>query len=346
MRKWMTALAAAGAAAAIASPAAAQAGRSVAGANCINPPRLDCPQANCATEARTAKGNAVEPKTGRPFYLDFPCDLKPGEKVTFILNLHGMGSVGNWQRHYFPAIDFKEKHRLVIATPTAATEQPQRRWVGEADDAYLQNISDLVIREFGRSNIKAYWLVGHSQGGMTSRRIVCSDYFKDKVDGFVSLSGGRINPPNAPPGTLNARPAGTPAPAAPAAGPPQSQPLPACDFSFIFAVGELEVANGIAAGSPWAEKYRCGPRRAARLVVDEKPGYVTATDQSRGPSWGRFARPGKAQVMVYPGCGDGRVVADVVRLDKGHTEGLEPKIMDAILTLMGQARGGKLQRGG
>jgi len=33
----------------------------------------------------------------------------------------------------------------------------------------------------------------------------------------------------------------------------------------------------------------------------------------------------KAQVYVYPDCKDGRIVADVVRIDKGHTEGLEPK---------------------
>jgi hypothetical protein len=50
--------------------------------------------------------------------------------------------------------------------------------------------------------------------------------------------------------------------------------------------------------------------------------------------------------MVYPGCRNGRVVADVVRLDKGHTEGLEPKVMDELLGLMQSARGGKLQRGG
>jgi hypothetical protein len=216
--------------------------------------------------------------------------------------------------------------------------------VAEADDAYLQGITDLVIREFGRQNIKSFWMAGHSQGGITSRRLVCTPYFRNKVDGFLSLSGGRLNPPGAPAGTLNARPAGAPAPT-PAPAPPQSQPLPDCDFSFIFAVGELEVANGIAPTSPWADKYGCGPRLAPRDIVDEQAGYVTATDQSRGPSWGRFARPGKAQVMVYPGCRDGRLVADVVRLDKGHTEGLEPKVTDKVLELMQSARGGKLQRG-
>ena len=38
--------------------------------------------------------SAVDEKTGRKFYLDDPDDLKPGEPVTFLLNLHGGGSVG------------------------------------------------------------------------------------------------------------------------------------------------------------------------------------------------------------------------------------------------------------
>jgi hypothetical protein len=51
-------------------------------------------------------------------------------------------------------------------------------------------------------------------------------------------------------------------------------------------------------------------------------------------------------VFVYRGCRDGRVVADVVRIDKGHTEGLEPKITEEIVKLMLSARGGKIQHGG
>jgi len=317
----------------------------IAGATCSNPPRINFPQSNPDPKLVGAEGMAVEPKTGRKFFLDFPCDLKPNEKVIFILSLHGAGSIGNWQRHYFPAIDFKEKYRLVIATPTAATDKPQRRWVDSADDQYLQNISDLVINAIGRKNIKSFWLAGHSQGGITSRRIICTDYFKDKVDGFLSLSGGRINPPGAPAGTIGGpTPAAGRATNAPAAAPPAPQPLPSCDFSFIYDTGQLEILNGMATTSPWAEKYGCGPRAAARDIVDDKAGYVTATDQTRGPSWGRFARPGTAQLMVYPKCKDGRVVADIVRLDKGHTEGLEPRITDEILKMIAQAKGGKLQQ--
>ena len=50
-------------------------------------------------------------------------------------------------------------------------------------------------------------------------------------------------------------------------------------------------------------------------------------------------------MFAYPKCKDGRVVADVVRLDKGHTEGLEPKVTEELVKLMLSARGGKIQKG-
>lgn len=88
------------------------------GVACQTPPPSHCPDANCPGPMVIESGSAVEPKTGRKFFLDYPCDLKKGEKVTFLLSLHGFGSYGNWQRHYFPMMDYKDKYRLVIATPT------------------------------------------------------------------------------------------------------------------------------------------------------------------------------------------------------------------------------------
>ena len=38
------------------------------------------------------------------------------------------------------------------------------------------------------------------------------------------------------------------------------------------------------------------------------------------------------------------MVADVVRIDKGHTEGLEPKVTEELVKLMLSAKGGKLQQ--
>src|SRR5258705_5113714 len=137
------------------------------GAPCANPPGLHCPDKDCASDRVINQGQVVEMKTRRTYFLDYPCDLKPGEKVTFVLSLHGAGSYGNWQRNYFPIMDFKDKYRLVIATPNS----PTHVW-SNADDEYLQNIVTTVVDQIGKDNIKAFWLVGHSQGGLTSNRII------------------------------------------------------------------------------------------------------------------------------------------------------------------------------
>ena len=245
-----------------------------AGTTCATPPALHCPDQSCPSDRVINQGPVVEMKTRRTYFLDYPCDLKPGEQVTFILSLHGGGSYGNWQRHYFPIMDYKEKHRLVIATPNA----PTRAW-SAADDEYLQNIVEFVVSQIGRERIKAFWLAGHSQGGMTSNRLIRTDYFKDKVDGWLSLSGGRLGgspgragsfgpPPGA--GAAAARPAG-PGPEFAAAAAALSE-LPAADFSFIYETGQREVDDkGVPAASAWAAKYGCGARGAPRRSSTPKP---------------------------------------------------------------------------
>ena len=288
--------------------------------------------------------SAIDEKTGRKFYLDDPDDPKPGEKVTFILSLHGGGSVGAWQRAYFPAADLKEKYRLVIATPSAATKEPSRRWVGEADDEHRHNIVDFVFAKYGKENIAAFWLAGHSQGGMTSNRLLRDDaFFKDRVDGWLSLSGGRIGPIELPDSFFRAV---GPRPQLPANSPrPGQAAVPDCDFSFIFATGEHEMV-ALPETSPWAEKYGAGPRKQLADIVDTEPGqiYDTLRDGKSTPAWGLRPRPGTARIWVYPGARDGRLIADVVRLDKGHTEGLEPKVTEALVKMMVEAPGGKANR--
>jgi pimeloyl-ACP methyl ester carboxylesterase len=319
--------------------------KDIAGASCDNPPRINCPNSNCLAALVGNQGPAVEPKSGRHFYVEFPCDLKKGEKVNLVLSLHGAGSIGNWQRHYFPLTDYKDKYRLVVITPTALTDKPTRTWQAQADDEFLHNVVDLVTADIGKQNIRSFWLAGHSQGGATGRRLVCSPYFRDKVDGFLSLSGGRIGSPDgyvrtgagqgAPGGGAPARgatpAAGAPSAPARAAAPAALPPLD-CDFSFIYSQGSLE--GSVSDISTWAQKYGCGDRVREPDVVDTSAGYVTATDQTRGPGWGRFARPGTANVWDYPKCKNGRIVADVVKLDKGHTEGYEPHITEKLIQMM------------
>lgn len=293
--------------------------------------------------------SAVDEKTGRKFYLDDPDDLKPGEKVVFLLNLHGGGSVGAWQHAYFPAFQYKEAYRLVIATPSAATKEPSRRWVGEADDEHLHNIVEYVFAKYGKANIKSFWLVGHSQGGMTSNRLLGTDpFFRDQVDGWLSLSGGRLGPVEIPASFFTGA-------RGPGAVPPQSGdgPRPGravaleCDISFIFATGQHEIVS-LPETSPWAEKYGAAARKRLPDIVDEQAGqiYDTTREGRSTPAWGLSPRPGTAQMYVYPNARDGRVIADVVRLDKGHTEGLEPKITEELIKLIVAAPGGKVQKSG
>jgi hypothetical protein len=333
----------------------------LAGSTCERPATLRCPEGvRCPSEVVTSGGTVTEPKTGRTYFLDYPCNLKKGDKVTFVLSLHGGGSYGNWQRHYFPLVDYADKYRLVIATPFS----PARVWAA-SDDGYLQNIVTSVIDQIGGENIKAFWLAGHSQGGATSSRIICSDFFKNKVDGFVSLSGGRVggspqrgtnfgNLGRGPArGGADARGAAGGADAsrgrgdsaaAPGRGRGPASP-PTCDFSHIFETGEHEI-GALPTTTAWGEKYACDVKPKHSTVVDAKAGYVyDSTRQDPGSKgWGLLPRPGKADVFNYRGCRDGRVVADVVRLDKGHTEGLEPKVTEEIVKLMVSAKGGKLQR--
>jgi len=283
---------------------------------------------------------ALDEKTNRKFYLDDPDDLKAGEKLTFLLCLHGGGSVGAWQRAYFPVADYKEKYRLVVATQSAATKEPARRWVGEADDAHLHNIVGFVAAKYGPKNIARFWLVGHSQGGMTSRRLLANDaFFRDRVDGWLSLSGGRIGAADRAPGFT------VPLPPVVTRQMPAFPPPPELDgdFSFIFATGEHEIAR-LPEMSPWAEKYGAGPRRQLADVVDTLPGKIhdTTRESYSTKAWGLKPRPGSARVYVYPGARGGRVIADVVRIDKGHTEGLEPNITEELVKMMVSAPGGKL----
>jgi pimeloyl-ACP methyl ester carboxylesterase len=283
---------------------------------------------------------AIDETTQRKFFLDEPDDLGPDEQLVFLLNLHGGGSHGTWQHAYFPAHEYKEKYRLVVATPSAKTSEPARRWVAEADDEHLQNIVEYVLAHYGKERIRAFWLVGHSQGGMTSNRLLNEDYFARRVDGWLSLSGGRIG---AAPRAANAGP-----PAPPDSEPRRRPalprpPVPECDFSFIFAVGEYEIER-LPETSPWAEKYGAGARVRMPDVVDTEPGQIW--DKSREgystKEWGLRPGPGTAQVWVYPDARDGRVIADVVRLNKGHTEGLEPNITEEIIKLIVKEPGGKL----
>ncbi len=333
-------------------PAAPTPPHSLLGTDCDAPPVYHCPDSSCDSAVVTQPGNNVELKTRRTYFLDCPKGYKPGDKVTVLLSLHGFGSYANWQRNYAPFYDVKDKYKLVVITPGS----PVRYW-SEADDEFLHNIVDQVVGAVGKANVDRFILAGHSQGGLTSRRLVCTDYFKDKVDVRISLSGGRVGPSksagkgfaNAGPPVYQQKPGDAPTPPQNAAAPTGAAAVAddggACDYSFIFENGGNETIPGDT--SPIATKFGCAARKEEENVVDPKPGYVwDATRQDPGSDgWGHYPRSGRAQVFTFPNCKDGRVVADVVRLQKGHTEGLEPNVTDKLVALAVSAKGGKIKTG-
>lgn len=118
-----------------------------------------------------------------------------------------------------------------------------------------------------------------------------------------------------------------------------------CDYSFIYDSGEYEIA-AMPPASEVATKFACKTRTARPDVVDAAPGYVWDPGRQNPTriGWGRQPRPGSSKMWVWQGCKGGRVVADVLRLDKGHTEGLEPKVTEEIVKLIVAAPGGKAQK--
>ncbi len=265
--------------------------------------------------------------------------MKKKERVNLVLSLHGAGSIGNWQRHYFRFTDYKDKYRLVVITPPPQPTSRRAPAQAAADDDYLHDVVDLVTANIGKQNIPPL-LAGRPQPG---RRDGAAAGLHPPISVTRSMemsAAGSARP------TVMCAPAASGAPAraagarrnaaggAPAlarAAPAALPPLD-CDFSFIYSQGQLE--GSVSDISTWAQKYGCGDRVREPDVVDTSAGYVTATDQTRGAGWGRFARPGTAKVWEYPKCKNGRIVADVVKLDKGHTEGYEPHITEKMIQMM------------
>jgi pimeloyl-ACP methyl ester carboxylesterase len=283
---------------------------------------------------------AVDDTTGRKYYLDQPDELSAG--TTLVLSLHGGGSVGRWQHDYFPIHEHADSHDVVVITPSAATKEPFRRWDADPDDVHLQAVVDQVVDRIGAANLSSFWLAGHSQGSMTARRLLGTDWFADRVDGWLSLSGGRIGAVEMVPGFGPPWRGDRPRPEDGDGRPIRlgDPGLPEPPVSFVFATGEHEIV-ALPETSPWAERFGAGPRERRDDVVDTEPGGIhdTLSEGRSTPAWGLMPRPGRAEVYVYPDAHDGLVIADIVRIDKGHTEGLEPRITETIVDLMVSAPG-------
>lgn len=91
-------------------------------------------------------------------------------------------------------------------------------------------------------------------------------------------------------------------------------------------------------------KYLDALQRILRLchrcqhLFEERLQYDGTRQDTGSDAWGRLPRPGSAKTFEYPKCKDGRLVADVVRMGKGHAEGLEPHVTEQLVKLIVSAK--------
>jgi hypothetical protein len=124
----MTAATAAPAAAAQGTPRTSRTPRTLGGVVCETPPPFHCGADGCSRDLLADQGNATEPKTGRKFFLDYPCDLKANEQVIVILSLslHGAGSIGNWQPRCPTSLRGPRNIRATPASAARTSSTPPR----------------------------------------------------------------------------------------------------------------------------------------------------------------------------------------------------------------------------
>jgi hypothetical protein len=204
--------------------------------------------------------SATDPATGRKFFLDDPDDLKDGEEVVFILNLHGGGSVGMWQHEYFPAYQFRNQYRLVVATP-GRNKEP--RGAGSRPTTRPANIVEYVFDRYGVQRIGSFWLAA------TAGR---HDVQTAPGNGLLQAARGRMAEPQAA-GRVGARRqrraswGARPRVPPPGQGPvPGPAAIPDCEMSFIFAIGQHDclVAQILALGREVWGGAACAPARRCR----------------------------------------------------------------------------------
>ena len=306
--------------------------QTLAGVQCTTPAQQHCGE-SCTPELLGNRGNVADPEAGREFFLD--------SRATSRGRAGGVHPEPPRRRVHrqlaaplFPGAGLQGEYRLVVATPTAAGSGPwseaRRMWARgdrRRPPAEHRQPRDRALRpgEYPERSGSP----GHSQGGMTSNRLVCTDFFGQ---------GRRMAQPVGRPHRPSRDRAGLLRPAA-AAGARAADPSASAGCRGPAGVRHLvhlrvrRARDRGAAGDVAVGARSIDARRRERRadVVDEREGYVTgACARPRRQLGLRPAAWHRGGVRVSDARG-GRMVADVVRIDKGHTEGLEPEVTEALV---------------
>ena len=258
----------------IASMAAAEEPFRFEGTTCTPAAYLHCPDTECSAATVINQGNVVEMKTRRTYFLDYPCDLKAGEKVTFILA--------------------PPRRRFVreLAAPLLPAARLQGR--APAGDRHAELADARVVR--GRRPVPAeHRRLRHRADRRREHQVflagrtLAGRHDLEPADSHRLLQdqGRRLAEPVGRPPGRQSRPqrdlrahatrdhrsgAGRAGAAAPGSTGPGSSSFaaamaalrepPDADLSFIYTTGEREVdEKGVPETSDWATKYACGARR-------------------------------------------------------------------------------------
>ena len=240
--------------------------------------------------------SVIDEATGRKFYLDAPDDTgRP--PLTFLLNLHGGGSFGAWQRLYFPAHDYADTYRpggrhaygRHHGAVPALGRRGRRRASAERGQPGLRPVRP------GRHRVL---LAGRPLAGRDDLRPAAEQRRSspDRVDGWLSLSGGRIG------GVPRAEGSGPPAHPGgpqPSARRAELQRLragprpPDADLSFIFATGEHEIME-LPASRPGRSATAPAPASASRTSSTPSPARSGTRSARATPPGSGACCPGRA----------------------------------------------------
>ena len=216
-------------------------------------------------------------------------------------------------------MDFKDKYRLVIATPNAVAPPP-KAWAA-VDDAVPSGHRQPGLRSnrqgkhqsllaggpfAGRHDLEPASSAPTSSSSASTAGSACPE------DGWAAIPAAEILLISA---RVVARPRILPARASRTAGGRGTAPaltaaaqlreLPANEFSFIYETGQNEMdTKGLPETSDMGRKLGCGARVRKADIVDTQAGYVyDSTRQDPGSdAWGRLPRPGTAELFEYPHC--------------------------------------------
>ena len=140
----------------------------------------------------------------RPASVDIPKNYDPEESYPLLMVLHGHGVDGRTQTGYFQLFSFVDEKQFVLVYPDGIPDAGgENAWNATevccaSDDTiddvgYLRGLIEEAQQTYNIDSKRVY-LMGHSNGGFMSFRMLCEA--SDLITAIVSLAGSSFDDPN------------------------------------------------------------------------------------------------------------------------------------------------------